>query len=311
VQRLPLVGSLLAVLLVCLNLAASGIATDQFAGRGLAALTLPPHVPIYPVELRAHLAYGPLPEEALDLCMPRGARAPRPTVLLIHGGGWSTGDRTQFSDTCTSLAARGFVAATIDYRLAPAHPWPAPLVDTQLAARWLRAHATELSLDPTRLCSYGFSAGGHLAVFLGVLPTIWPGDEAGLLANQSPAVSCVVDEAGPTDLAAWYATGYPGQMLRDLFAGATPTSDPALYRAASPLLLVSQHSAPMLLLHGTHDTTVPSAQSEALARALTRAGVPVHYISYDGGHGLGGIPQTRAQSLLEQTLAFLIDQQHL
>ncbi|HST87699.1 MAG TPA: alpha/beta hydrolase, partial [Ktedonobacterales bacterium] len=123
----------------------------------------------YAVEVRRDVAYGPLPEERLDLCRPVGAAGARPGVLLIHGGGWRSGGRGQFAAECALLASRGFVAATIDYRLAPRNRWPAQLVDAQLAVRYLRAQRAALGLDAGRLCAWGESAGGHLAAFLGVL----------------------------------------------------------------------------------------------------------------------------------------------
>src|SRR5262249_48619939 len=138
--------------------------------------------------------------ETLDLCRPAHT-SKQPGVILIHGGGWQNGAKAVHDPQCSQLAMRGFVAATINYRLAPQDRWPAPLVDVHLAVRWMRSQANVIGLDPTRLCSYGDSAGGHLAVFLGVLPTIHPGDEATTYANQSPSVGCVVDEFGPVDLA--------------------------------------------------------------------------------------------------------------
>src|SRR5689334_18158846 len=88
---------------------------------------------------------------------------------------------------CALLASRGFVAATIEYRLAPRNHWPAQLVDAQLAVRYLRSQSGALGLDAGRLCAWGESAGGHLAAFLGVLAGVWPGDEAGLYDGASAA----------------------------------------------------------------------------------------------------------------------------
>lgn len=268
--------------------------------------TLPPAR--YQTSLQRDLLYGPLGTDRLDLCLPQHASGLRPGVVLIHGGGWRAGDKTNYSEVCAYLASQGFVAATINYRLTPINTWPAPLVDVQLAVRWLRAHASDYALDPTRICSYGASAGGHLAVFLGVLPTIHPGDAAALLADQSPAVRCVVDEFGPVDLTQLTAT--PGQqsILTDLFGGATSASDPAIYRDASPLLLVSSQSAPTLIIQGTQDTLVPPAQSLALQSALERAHVDAQYISYPGGHSYSGLLQPDLLRIDTQILTFLLAQ---
>src|SRR5262249_45945196 len=154
------------------------------------------------------------------------------------------------------------VVASINYRLAHADPWPAQVEDAQLAVRWLRAHQDELHLDGHRLCSVGLSSGAYLAVFLGVLMATLPGDRANELADQSSQSSCVADFYGPVDLAAWYTSSPESQPeIRDLLRRATPKSNPALYRTASPLYAVSSASAPMVIVQGSGDTTVPEAQS--------------------------------------------------
>jgi acetyl esterase/lipase len=268
-----------------------------------------PGVRRYTTTIQPDVAYGPEPEETLDLCLPQGAQGLRPGVVLIHGGGWSQGDKTHFSALCAALASYGFVAATINYRLAPAHVWPAQLVDAQLVARYLRSRASQLALDPARLCSYGDSAGGHLAVFLGVLPSIHPGDHAALLADQSPGASCVVDDFSPVDLTRLADAPSLRFLAQQLLGGATPQSDPTAYRDASPLFRVSTRSAPTMIVQGNADTIVPPAQSRALQQALTQAGITVRYVSYDGGHSFSGLTPEQAAALTDQTLAFLIAQE--
>ena len=135
------------------------------------------------VEVRSAIPYGPLPAEWGDLYLPAGGGSARSAVLLIHGGGWVVGSRADYELIAKSLAQAGMVAFSIDYRLAkamnPVTHWPAQLVDVQLAVRFLRAHAAEFGIDPARIGALGDSAGGHLAVFLGVLHSIAPGDEPG------------------------------------------------------------------------------------------------------------------------------------
>lgn len=259
--------------------------------------------------IQMDISYGPLPQEVLDLCTPQNSGTTHPGVILIHGGSWTGGEKSDFDTMCSVLAERGFVAATINYRLAPRFTWPNQLVDSQLAVRWLRAHANQYGLDPQRLCSLGSSVGGQLAVFLGVLSTIHPGDQAGLLANQSPKVSCVVDEFGPVDLTAPLG---PASVtpLHDLFGGATLQSDPAVYRDASPIFDVSAQSAPTLIIQGSQDQLVYPAQSQELFQALQRNHVPVKYISYDGGHGFSGLTYDQEISYQQQAIAFLVMEEH-
>ena len=91
-----------------------------------------------------------------------------PAVVCIHGGGFRAGDRKGYNDLCKRLADRGYVAVTIDYRLAPKFQFPAAVHDCKSAVRWVRANANQYHVDPDRIAALGGSAGGHLALFLGV-----------------------------------------------------------------------------------------------------------------------------------------------
>ncbi len=273
----------------------------------------------YQVRFHPDVAYGPLAQEMLDLCMPMGIPTPHPGLVLIHAGGWFTGDKRDTFDrqqddlqsTCLGLASQGFLVVSINYRLTPRSTWPAQIVDAQLAVRWLRAHADTFGLDPRHICAAGLSAGAHLAVFLGVLQTTHPGDQAGLFATESSRVSCVVDFFGPVDLIQLVKTSPDtSPEVRALLGQAKPESNPSLYRAASPLFFVSSHSAPMLIIHGTQDTDVPIAQALALQQALQQQQLPVQYISYEGGHLFGGLDEQQVRDIWGQVLAYLVAHEH-
>ncbi len=307
---------LLLVLAACGSTAAAPTLAQQPTETPTAAATATATValrssPPYQVSTLINLSYGPLgPQgELLDLCLPVDAAGLRPGVLLIHGGFWSSGDKTAYTASCSQLAAQGFVAASINYRLAPASHWPTQLVDVQLALRWLRAHASDYHLDPARVCSLGDSAGGHLAVFLGVLGTIHVGDQAGLMTDQPVRASCVVDLFGPVDLTT-IGTPDQRQALASSLLGGTLQQNPGSVRDASPIFAVSTKSAPTLIVQGTQDNLVPPAQSQELQRALQRAGVHVQYVSYPGGHEFSGLSQQQQDALTLQILQFLIAQEH-
>ncbi len=266
----------------------------------------------YVVMIEHNVAYGPLAAEKLDLCLPEKAVGARPGVILVHGGAWVGGDKGSLGGPCRLLAQRGFVAATVNYRLGlksvATTQWPAQLVDVQLAVRWLRAQASKLNLDPQRLGAWGSSAGGHLVTFLGSLKTIYPGDQAPLLANESPAVSWVVDEFGPVDLTANKDAPLNGVFLT-LF-GASYQQDPAAYHNASPLFDVGSQSAPTLIIQGTHDTTVPPIQSMELRQALQKNNVPVEFISYNGEHAFHGLTKAQQLAITAQEVNYLIELEH-
>jgi len=254
--------------------------------------------------VQSNVAYGPLAGETLDLCQPQGAAGLRPGVILLHGGGWTAGDKSEYTALCTFLAGQGVVAAAINYRLTPYNTWPVPLVDAQLAVRYLRANAARLQLDAPRLCSWGESAGGHLAVFLGVLRTSHSGDQATLDATASPQVACVVDEFGPVDLTQVLSDPSTSVEL-ELFGFQTLSQAPAAYRDASPLFAVTPQSAPTFIVQGTNDTVVPPSQSQALQQALEANHVPVHYLSYPGGHEFSDITVTQRAEMIVQEWAFV------
>lgn len=256
---------------------------------GLAGCMDKPHAQTADViTSRIGLPYGPLPAEQGDLFLPQGVTAP-PVVLVIHGGGWVAGDRSSAAGLAKLIASHGVAAFNIDYRLAnaaqPDTRWPAQIVDAQLAIRWIRAHAAELGVDGARIGAVGDSAGAHLALLLGVLPQNVPGDQAGLWPGQSPNVSVVGDQFGPTDVAslpAWARGTYPA-----LFGSQAPA--PGDVASMSPLPGITSKSAPVLIIQGDHDVVVPPAQSLMLQSALRRQGVHVDYIRYPGDHGFGGL----------------------
>ena len=274
--------ALVAVLLLALSSSALAAAVPSASAQSASPL---PH---YAVRMTRNVAYGPRPEETIDLCEPIGARGPLPVVIAIHGGAWVAGDKAGWAGRCRFFAALGFAAAVIDYRLAPRAVWPAQLEDAQLAVRYLRANAAPLDLNPRAICALGESAGGQLALFLGSLATTLPGDAAALYPDQSPRVACVIDEYGPTDLLR------PMPLLDNaaillLLGGTSQARKMSVRRAASPIFSVSPDSAPTLIVQGNADTTVPPEQSRLMAAALRRVGVAVAYVSYPGGHSLSGL----------------------
>ncbi len=265
--------------------------------------------PPYAVSEQANMAYGPLQAERGDFYAPKDVANP-PIVLVIHGGGWVAGDRTASTGLARQFAQRGIAAFNIDYRLAnPASPdtrWPAQIVDAQLAVRWLRSHAASLGIDAAHMGAIGDSAGAHLAVLLGVLPGIVPGDEAGLYPGQPTGVGAVVDMFGPADVATlppWVHGIYPA-----LFGTPAPTQD--LLAAMSPLPRVTPSSAPVLIIQGAADVIVPPAQSQRLAETLRSQGVRTEMIQYAGGHGYEGLDGAAIYALQQRAVTWLAAELH-
>jgi acetyl esterase/lipase len=223
---------------------------------------------------------------AMDVAEPDGRFArPAPTVLYVHGGGWVLGDRQPqgfganlagqdgalFTSLRSDLTGRGFVVASIDYRLGPLYGWPAQLEDAKCAVRFLRAHAVRLGIDPNRIGAWGSSAGGHLVAMLG---TAGPraGFDVGQYLGRSSRIEAVVDMFGPTDLTETQDfNAFASTIVRISFGGLNRRQ----LLAASPVTYVAPNGPPFLILHGTDDTLVPPHHSQDLARRLQAAGVPV------------------------------------
>jgi acetyl esterase/lipase len=174
----------------------------------------------------------------LDLAYARANSKPRPAILVIHGGGWIEGDKSSFASRAhgvpgniVDFAALGFVAATMNYRLAGEAPYPAAPEDCQCAVRWLRAHAREYHIDPDHIGVYGNSAGGHLALLL-AMPAAQVKPEPGAPdADQSSRVQAAVSDSGPIDLVYQFEQNRLREVVKR-FMGNVPEKIGEAYRHA-------------------------------------------------------------------------------
>jgi acetyl esterase/lipase len=217
----------------------------------------------------------------LDAYVPDGP-GPFAAVIMVHGGGWNSGDKSGgrmkglMAPMDEPLSRAGFVWFEINYRLSPKYLYPADIDDVESAIRWVKAHADEYHVDPSRIALAGESAGGHLV------------DLAGVRADKSTRVAAVVSFYGPSDLVAQAIKEGPGGNARKLF-GITQVDDqtkPILW-AASPAAYVRPGLPPFLLVHGDADPRVPYQQDIAFRAKLLAAGVPCELITIPGGtHGM-------------------------
>ncbi len=234
----------------------------------------------------------------LDIAAPEQGEGPFPAILVIHGGAWRAGDKGDVAGVLREFAAHGYVAVSPQYRFCPKEPFPAQVHDVKAAVRWMKAHAKERRIDPDRIGAIGFSAGGHLALMLGVTG---PGDglEGEVSAGAADTrIRAVVNYFGPADLGARDIPEPSKPLVRD-FLGAAPTEKPELAARASPRTYVSRDDAPILTFQGTKDPLVPHTQAVVLAEAMTAAGVPGRVeLMVGAGHGWGGseMDHTRAET---------------
>jgi acetyl esterase/lipase len=247
----------------------------------------------------------------LDLARPRTG-GPHPLVVLIHGGGWSGGDRSVYHHAMRVLAGQGYAAASIDYRLAsaPRNVFPAAVADVRCAVRWLRSRADGYGIDPARIAALGHSAGAHLAAMLGTAAEVPGLDGECPLRDVSPAVRAVVAVSGPHDIRTAGALDPSQRGMVENFLGVAPEADRARALLASPAVHATAGGPPFLLIHGTADDVVPVRQSRSMRDTLHAAGIPATLVELPGvGHGVdefGAYPPFRVSTCT--TLAFLREQ---
>jgi len=234
------------------------------------------------------------PQQAMDILRPKEPGL-HPAILAIHGGGFRAGSRKGYQSTCAMLVQHGYVCATADYRLAPAAPFPAAVYDVKAAVRYLRANAARLGVQEAKIGVMGGSAGGHLALFLGVTGNVPEFEGDGPNRDQSSRVSVVVDYYGPSDLTRSYGRSVDAAEVLPLFLGGDVAHARAMHLRASPLFWVTPDAAPTLAIQGTKDRYVNYEQSVWMIDRLLAAGVEAELESIEGAdHGFKGADLERA-----------------
>jgi acetyl esterase/lipase len=206
-----------------------------------------------------------------------------PAVIVIHGGYWSGGTKSDFADYDRWIAAGGRVVFDVEYRLANnAQRFPAQLLDIKCAIAWVKNHSAQYHVDPAHLALLGRSAGGQLAL-LAAYTANDSNPRPGSCEAQESSVRAVISFYGPTDLA-WDYT-HPARPdvidtphVLENYLGGSPTSATQTYASASPIEHVSAQSPPTLFLHGGHDQLVRTENVERIIPKLTASGVPFTYV---------------------------------
>jgi acetyl esterase/lipase len=226
-------------------------------------------------EDKPDIEYGRASGESLrlDAHIPDG-RGPFPMVIMVHGGGWTSGDKHKDITTVLEALTKSgeFTWFSINYRMAPTNHWPACFKDVQTAIRWARGHATEYKGDPQRMALMGYSAGGQLTCL------------ATVQAKEDMRVQAVVGFAPATDMVAdTERRGGLSKSLQALFGRETVDDTvKTLLKEMSPINYVRPGLPPFLFVQGDADKTVPYDQTLAFMSKLKENHVPCEIIMIKG-----------------------------
>jgi acetyl esterase/lipase len=231
----------------------------------------------------------------MDIYFPQKQKEGSPAVIYVHGGAWASGNKESGPGLLiiAELVKNGYLVAAVDYRLAPAHIFPAQIVDVKTAVRFLKQNAAVYGIDASRIGAFGTSAGGHLVSLAGLTADydLFRDDQ---YREVSDGVMAVADLFGPADLESLF-TGLEKMLAERIFG----KKDDAL-KVASPVEYVRGDGPPFLIIQGDKDAVVPLYQSEEFYRSLVDSGNYAElFIVKNAGHGFVPSGGKISPSLLE------------
>lgn len=259
-----------------------------------------------------NLPYGKPGDEALTMDYYAGAGlGTHPIAIIIHGGGWTSGTSKNGSEAyCADfLAPAGYDVFSINYRLAPQHPYPAAVEDVERAIRYIRFHAREWNGDAKKIALVGGSAGGYLSTMVGLMNAPGMKVTEDVVDRESARVQAVVTLFGVSDLRDMQMNDSIHALIDPLIQ---QKGQEAALAQASPITYVNPDAPPFLLIHGDKDESVPFTQSLELQTALRKVGVPCDLIRIPNGihatgtwHTIPNVPEWERQMAewLNRTLA--------
>lgn len=244
---------------------------------GMAWTQVPP-VPDW-VSVEANIAYDASPETRVDILKPKSATGKRPGVLFIHGGGWVGGKKENVvANFCLPYLQKGFVVANVEYRLAQRALAPAAITDVLKAAEWFQKNADKYGVDPKKIIVSGDSAGGHLALMVGMTPknaNLGPPAKVAAVVNFY-GITDVMDVLEGPNMKQYAVTWIPDSM----------TDRRELARKVSPQNYVRKKLPPTLTIHGGEDPTVPYEHGVTLVKMMRDMGNDAELYSVPKGkHG--------------------------
>lgn len=244
----------------------------------------------------------------LDVWQNQDTKNPLPTVIYVHGGGWVFGDRTGATTELLPYMEKGWNVVNVEYRMASQSLAPAAVEDVRCALRWVYRNANEYHFDTDRIIVTGHSAGGHLALMMGMLTAKdgfdnnCPAEPA--MGEKPLKVAAVVNWFGIADVADLLSGPDRRTYAIEWLGGQT---DPvAMAKRVSPLTYVRPGLPPIITIHGDADPTVPYSNAVRLHEALDKAGDVNQLVTIHGGkHGFQAFSDADTENAYKQVFAFL------
>ena len=250
---------------------------------------------------RTSVQYGPRPSQLLDVWRREDLPAePAPVLIFVPGGAWVHGSRLlQGYALMSHLAELGWVCLSIDYRVAPHHPWPSHITDVKTAIAWARANVDKFGGDRNFVVIGGTSAGGHLAALAGLTAND-PEMQGELPEGSDTSVDAVVGIYGRYDFEDRSTVERVRfvDFLERVVVKRKIAKHPDIFRNASPIHRVHADAPPFLVVHGSGDSVIPVAQARSFVERLrATSGSVVSYLELPGaGHAFDMIDGARTGS---------------
>jgi acetyl esterase/lipase len=253
-------------------------------------------LPTSVAENKLNVSYGEDSAQRMDIYLPAGRSAQStPSIVLIHGGGWNSGDKSDFRTYIDTFKKRlpGYAIFNLNYRLVSSdNLFPTQEMDVKAAMEHIAQNADYYGVKQNKFVLLGFSAGAHLAMLQAY-------------KYSTPEVKAVVNFFGPTDLTVMYKNPWHSMIpyLLQMLTGTTPAANAAVYQQSSPAHFVNTQSAPTIIFQGGKDNIVHPSQSQHLEKKLKQAGVPHQLVLYPNErHGWYG---TNLSNSFDHIEAFL------
>ncbi|MEI8206440.1 MAG: alpha/beta hydrolase [Kiritimatiellales bacterium] len=293
---------------------ASGTKNTVFASESLDALTKTPESRKTSngtnYKLYSNASYsGAEQNQLMDVYLPNNSKStPCPAVLIIHGGGWTGGDKADPRERAFAefMIDEGYAAVSVNYTLTTFEgaawkskrlkgSWPQNIYDCKSALRWMKKNADELGIDQNRIAVIGGSAGGHLALLTGLSAENETLNSGGSFLDQNNSVRCIIDFYGIPDVRRWGGGSFIDESRQE---------HPEIWALASPVEHLSKKSPPILIVHGTADATVKIDLSNEFVEILKAKSLPHQYVVIENApHSFGLQPsQMNLRPVVKQFL---------